>query len=304
MKGENMQMKKIWITMLVMILALVSITGCSKKQEDEDAVVAEINDRVVTLSQFNQYYTIYAGTTSGEGDEETIKKQVLTAMVDMETVKEYYKEQNIEEDEETKERYNEYLEFIESNEQSKKFLDDNNISDDFIQDMFFSQVYEEKFVDEIKADINLEEKITEYYNENKTQFSMEQVRASHVLLETEEEAKDIKNRADSGEDFAALAREHSTGPSSAQGGDLNYFGRGQMVQPFDEAVFELEVGEISDVVQTEFGYHVIKLTDKRSQLPLEEVYIYIENILVSEVFGNKIEEIKSDMDIKIYEDRL
>ncbi len=296
--------KKIWILMLVMILALVSIIGCSKPEEE--TIVAEINDRVVTLSDFNQYYVIYSSAAAGQaGDDEALKKQVLTAMVDMEAIKEYLKDENIEEDEKVDESYNQYLDFIEQNEQSKKFIEDNNISDEFIKNMFLSQLYEEKFVEEIRESIDVEAEITAYYEENKeAQFTMEQVRASHVLLKTEEEAKTIKNRADNGEDFATLAIENSIGPSKDQGGDLGYFGRGQMVQPFEEAVFQMEVGEISDIVQTEHGYHVIKLTDKRSEIPLEEAYTYIESIVISEEYGNKIEEIKAGMDIKEYEDKL
>lgn len=87
--------------------------------------------------------------------------------------------------------------------------------------------------------------------------------ASHILVETEEEAKSIKEELDGGADFAALAREKSTGPSGPGGGSLGWFGPGMMVPSFEAAVVELEPGAISNPVQTQFGWHVIKLNETR-----------------------------------------
>jgi peptidyl-prolyl cis-trans isomerase C len=88
--------------------------------------------------------------------------------------------------------------------------------------------------------------------------------ASHILVETEDEAKELKRLLDEGADFATLAREKSTGPSGPNGGELGWFGKGQMVQPFEEAVMSLAVGEVSNPVQTQFGWHVVKLNDMRN----------------------------------------
>ena len=104
---------------------------------------------------------------------------------------------------------------------------------------------------------------------------MSQVRASHILLmyagsarstatRTKDEAKsliaDIHGRVGAGEDFAALAREYSDCPSGSNGGDLGAFGRGAMVKPFEDAAFSMAVGDVSDVVETDFGYHIVKRT--------------------------------------------
>ena len=77
--------------------------------------------------------------------------------------------------------------------------------------------------------------------------------------------EEIQHRVQKGEDFAALAKEFSQGPSSAKGGDLGYFGQGQMVKPFEEAAFAIMPGDVSDIVQTKFGYHLSKVIDKKSQ---------------------------------------
>ncbi len=101
----------------------------------------------------------------------------------------------------------------------------------------------------------------------------EEYNASHILLETEEEALAVKEAIDGGADFAATARDKSTGPSGPNGGDLGWFGPGMMVPSFEAATIALEVGEVSAPVETQFGWHVIKLNDARkTEAPaLEEV---------------------------------
>jgi peptidyl-prolyl cis-trans isomerase D len=125
--------------------------------------------------------------------------------------------------------------------------------------------------------------IEQHYQQNLQQFSTpEQVRASHILLKTEGKddaavkarAETILKEAKSGADFAALAKEHSEDEGSAKnGGDLDYFSRGRMVKEFDDAAFSLTPGSISDLVKSQFGYHIIKVVDKKpaTTRPLDEV---------------------------------
>ena len=86
------------------------------------------------------------------------------------------------------------------------------------------------------------------------------IRASHILVETLEEAKNLKAEIDNGADFGELAAKYSKCPSGANGGDLRYFGKGMMVKPFEDAAFALKEGEISEPVETQFGWHLIKCT--------------------------------------------
>lgn len=97
------------------------------------------------------------------------------------------------------------------------------------------------------------------------QPDQDEVSARHILVDDEAKAKDLIKQAKRGGDFAALAQEHSTGPTGANGGDLGYFVQSQMVPEFAEAAFNMEVGSISDApVQTQFGWHVIKVEDRRA----------------------------------------
>lgn len=90
-----------------------------------------------------------------------------------------------------------------------------------------------------------------------------EVKASHLLVETEAEAISLREEILSGKPFEDVAAEHSLCPSGANGGDLGFFGRGQMVGEFEKAAFDLNVGEISDPVRTNFGWHLIVVTDKK-----------------------------------------
>lgn len=90
-----------------------------------------------------------------------------------------------------------------------------------------------------------------------------QVRASHILVKDEKTAKKLKGEIDAGADFAKAAKMHSECPSGESGGDLGFFGRGQMVREFEDAAFSLPVGVVSAPVKTEFGYHLIVVTAKK-----------------------------------------
>ncbi len=136
----------------------------------------------------------------------------------------------------------------------------------------------------VRASINpTPQDVESHYNTNLQQFSNpEQVRASHILLKTEgKDAEAVRKDAEKllaevrkGGDFAALATKHSEDEGSkTRGGDLDFFGRGAMVKPFEDAAFAMQVGQVSDLVQTDYGFHIIKVTDKREagQRPLAEV---------------------------------
>ncbi len=123
--------------------------------------------------------------------------------------------------------------------------------------------------------------------------------ASHILVDSEEEAKELLAELDDGAEFADLARNRSTGPSGPSGGALGWFGPGDMVPAFQSAVADLEVGEVSQPVKTEFGWHVIKLNDKRqrSAPPLEEVRGEIETQLQTRAVEEQVAEAMENADV-------
>jgi len=158
------------------------------------------------------------------------------------------------------------------------------------------------FADAIAAAVT-EEAVRADYEAFAADFEpQEEIRASHILVETEEEADSIKAQLDGGADFAVLAREHSIDPGAANGGDLGFFGRGMMVQPFEQAAFALgEPGDVSEPVQSQFGWHVIKLAEKRLSSPpsFEQVAGQLQQQLLMRTFNDKVEELMSGVTVDI-----
>lgn len=137
-----------------------------------------------------------------------------------------------------------------------------------------------------------DESVAAYFEENKDQIMQSlQVQASHILVEDGDLANSLLQQIKDGADFASLAGEHSIDPGSkVNGGDLGRFGRGQMVPEFEEAAYNLEVGEVSEVIQTQHGYHIIKLTDKDAELNLEDDKEEIKEMLFLQEFNRAAQE--------------
>lgn len=132
--------------------------------------------------------------------------------------------------------------------------------------------------------------------------SREQVTASHILVETEEEARAVIEQLNDGADFAELAREKSTGPSGPNGGSLGAFGRGQMVPAFEAAAFSMPVGGYSaDPVQTQFGWHVIQVTDKSVEPApsLDQMREQITSNLSRQSFARVVESLRVGASVEI-----
>lgn len=160
------------------------------------------------------------------------------------------------------------------------------------------------YLDETIAGLVTEQEVRAEYDTFLTQFEpAEEINASHILVETEEEATALKAEIDAGGDFAALATENSIDPGSGQnGGELGFFGRGAMVPAFDEAAFALaNPGDVSDIVQSDFGFHIIKLNEKR-QTPapsFEELEPQIRQFLFERHYTQAIEDEMAGVDLQI-----
>ena len=158
-------------------------------------------------------------------------------------------------------------------------------------------------VEKLMQGFPTDEMIQAKYEEATAQIEdSEEFNASHILLETEESSKEIRQLLENGADFAQLAQEKSSGPSGPSGGQLGWFGLGQMVPEFEAAVLVLEIGMISQPVQTQFGWHIIKLNDRRLKpLPnLEELKPEIVQNLTQRRIDDLIEIKTEEARIKLF----
>ena len=183
-------------------------------------------------------------------------------------------------------------------------------SEEFKREMQFTRertlhnlYFKSKVVDAIsEADIK-----ARYEKEVAAQPPQEEVKARHILLKTKQEAEDVIKQLDKGADFAKLAKEKSTGPSAAKGGELGYFTKGQMVPAFEEAAFALKPGQYTEEpVKTQFGWHVIQVEDKRKAPPppLDQVSDQVKQVLMRERYLKVLKSARDQMKVDIADPQL
>jgi peptidyl-prolyl cis-trans isomerase C len=206
---------------------------------------------------------------------EQIYSQLLEQMVTSELVTEAAKKANLADDPEVKKRTAQ------------------------LQDRVIQDVWIRREVAQAATDKRLHEEYDKYV---KNHPPKEEVKASHILVATEDEAKAVIAELEKGGDFAALAKQHSTDPSKDNGGDLGFFSREEMVPEFSEAAFKLAKGEYTKVpVKSQFGWHVIKVEDRRiSQPSFEDAKEELTATLTREVITAKIKELHDGAKIQTF----
>jgi peptidyl-prolyl cis-trans isomerase C len=282
----------------LVLIGTILITSCiyaeeTKGVKTEEKVMATVNGVNINESDFNEELS---------GIPEAYRKMVsankgkfLDDLVLQELLSQEAKKQGLDKD----------PEIVKSIERIKTKL-------------LAKKLIEKQIVDSAKV---TDDDVKKYYDEHKSEFmDPEQLQASHILIRVKdpaneaedkaakEKAEELLKKVQGGGDFAAIAKESSDCPSSAKGGDLGFFSKGQMVPEFEKAAFELKKGEISGVVKTKFGYHIIKVTDKKEarQMTLDEVKDQIKDQLMREkqktAFDDYTNNLKSKATIKINEE--
>ena len=250
---KNVLNKKGKLTALIAIVLIFgALAGACSNSGDEE-VVAMVNDVKITKEEYYDYMVEQNG-------EEVLEALILEKMLDLEV-----EANNIEvTEDEIDIEYAEMAEAYGGIEGLQNTLQMYGYTEDSIRKNLKLNLSIEKLMEPL---INVtDDEIALYFAENKDDFDVsEQVKASHILVATIEEANDVLEKLNSGESFEDLAKEFSLDTSNAaNGGDLGYFGKGAMVQPFEDVAFRLAVGEVSEPVETTFGYHIIKIFDKKA----------------------------------------
>lgn len=271
-------MKK-WLVPVALTAGLIGLTACSSNGESE--AVVETKEGNITKEEF------YEALKDASGD------QVLQQLVYEKVLAEKYKVTDEEVDERVQAVKDQLGDQFETALLSYGYKDEEDLRNKFKVAM----LQEKAATSEIKV---TEEEMKEYYDSYEPNIT-----ARHILVADEATALEVKKKLEGGADFAELAKEYSTDTVSAEkGGDLGSFGKGQMVAQFEQAAYGLEVGQVSDPVQTEHGWHIIEVTKKEEKPSYEDMKKDIENELkVSKLDQETMEkamqkEIK-DADVKI-----
>lgn len=267
---KKLMNKRIYQCMILTIMVglVIGMTGCQDKE-----VVAKVGNEEITKEE------LYNSLVEKYGPQE-LDSLIAEKIIELEA-----KAQKVDASkEEVEGKLNEIKEYYGGEENFKNAIQQSGYSIDKIKRDIAMGIRIENL---IKPEISIsDEEIADYFKENKEAFNQEeQVKARHILVETEDVAKEVKKKLAVGEDFTKLAKEYSTDEGSKElGGDLGYFNRGDMVAEFDKMAFSLKVGEISEPVKSQFGYHIIKVEDKKEakEAKLEDHKEDIEKALLNE----------------------
>lgn len=240
-------------------------------------VVAKVGDREITKAQVDAAIA-EMGDRIKQVPEAQRGARALDAIIDTYVLADLARGEKLNENEEFKSR----MELLEARN---------------LQSLYFRDVISKSVTDEaVKA----------RYDEEVAKLTPgQEVRARHILVKTEEEAKAVIEELKGGADFEELAKTKSTGPSGPRGGDLGFFGSGQMVPAFEKAAFALEPGGVTDTpVQTQFGYHIIKVEEKRDKPAptLEAVAPQIRNALLRETYTELLRGEREKAGVEITQD--
>ena len=260
-------LKKIGV---VCLAASVLLTGCGKKD-----VAATVNGKDISIEDYEREYKMQAQQAMAQYGEDFLTqktqdgKQTMGEMMRQNTLDNLVRFEIYKQDAESKgikisdkdvdAEFDKMVKMYGGEEKLQAALKENNLTEEKMKEYtktnLLMQQYQEKMMKEMEP---TEKELKKYYDDHKDEFKTAE--ASHILVKTKEEAEAIKKELDGGADFAKLAKEKSLDTGSAQnGGSLGQFTPGQMVKEFDEKVFSMKPGEISDPVKTQFGYHIIKL---------------------------------------------
>jgi len=298
------------------------------KEPKKIETVAVVNGMKISAEDYDREVGRYQQQMAMMGQAPTpeqmteIKEKVLTGLIDRELLSQQAQKEGIKVDKkEVDERINALRQKFPKEEDFKQTLDRLNLTEaglraQFEKELAIKAMLDKKYAGKLSV---TEAEMKKFYDENPDFFkSPERVRASHILIKVDpgaseaDKAKarqkmvDIQKKVKKGEDFAALAKEHSECPSSAKGGDLDFFQRGQMVGPFQDAAFAMKVGDVSDIVETQFGYHLIKVTDKKDagKVSFEEskakIKTYLEQQKMAQELNTYVAELKKTAKIEKY----
>lgn len=300
---------KKWIAILLVVMMMLSFSACGNGgKEDVLATLGEIEITQIQLDQYTYLYSFLQGYDVNSMTEENldyVKSILLEDLIALNLIKEYYKGDDSVLPEDYEKDAQDFLDAIAKQETADAYMKEHGIDEAALKEFYVSQYYSNTFFEEMSAEMPAvsDQQIRDYYDQNPDQFKIDEVTAKHILVEDEKLAQEILDKLKGGADFGEMAKEYGTDATAETGGDLGTFGRGAMVKEFEDAVFALEPGQLSDVVKTQYGYHLIYVSDKKQGMETFEeskadIRTMLENNALTELYTKKIEELKKEFNVE------
>jgi parvulin-like peptidyl-prolyl isomerase len=240
--------------------------------EGTEVLVSEVEERFEQAKTQPQVAQQLEADTSGAFQSQ-LQAQILTQLVLSQLLEQWAEELNITAtDQDVADERDALIEQLGGQEAFDQAVEESGLSEEDVNDQIRQRVLQNKIADSVSEDVDVtDEEIAQFYEENAEARFGPKATARHILVKKKAKADQIMSDIEGGADFAKIAKKESTDTGSAQnGGELPEFGRGQMVGPFEDAVFEAKAGELVGPVKTEFGYHIIEVLKKSEGKSLED----------------------------------
>lgn len=310
----------ILLAVMVMTMSLV-FSGCSfiKKtpQADNQTAVAVVGGEQIMKTEFNQMFemlkvqyeqqygaNIWDQDVDGRKYIDVMKEKVLNMLVDIKVQeKEALKSGITATDEEIEAEVEKARTYFDTEEKFNEFLTTQKMTMEYLRDTIRKDILVNKLQEKLTTGVAVaDDEVAAYYGANQDQFIS--IKVSHILIENEDEAKRVLEKVKAGENINDLALLYSVDPTAKENkGVIDYFRKGQMVQAFETAAFALQPGEISELVKTDYGFHIIKLEDKKSD-KLEDIAAELKTSMLKDkkdkAYQGLLEEMRTKAEIKKY----
>jgi peptidyl-prolyl cis-trans isomerase C len=298
--------------LLVVVFSMVLVwTAQGEEKKSPESPVAIINGTTIERQSFDREMNLYkqrmarSGRQLNESDSQGAEKALLDELVNRELLYQESLKKGIKiESKAVDDQYAAIRQRYPDDAKFKEILDRMNLDEATLKLQIAHQAAVQQLIDsQIGPKVSVkDEEAKAFYDANPNFFKMpEQVKASHILIkfdpQTADDAKkasakktlqEVKARLAKGEDFAVLAKEISQDASSANNGDLGYFRRGQMVKPFEDAAFGMQLNSVSEIVETQFGYHLIKVYDKKPESVI--AFADVKDRIAEQLRDNKLKQ--------------
>ncbi len=297
---------------LTFVVLAAFLAGCGmvriNPEVDNNTIVAKVSGEEVKKEEFNKMFGIFKAQyeqqfgaevweqeVDGRKFGDVAREKLLDMLIDEKLQMKKAAELGITvTDDEVNSEVEKAKKYFDTEEKFNEFLKEQSMDLEYFKQSVKKELTITKLTDKLTGNLAVtDEEVKSYYDTHQNEFLS--VKASHILLDTKEEAEKMLQRVKAGENFGELAKQNSKDPSAKENsGNLDYFRQGDMVEPFEKAAFALKPGQISEIIQTDFGFHIIKVEDSKLD-KFEDVKEQLKGSMLNDKKSGEYEKLLEEM---------